>query len=106
MQTVVLVSVLIVSVMAEDMQAASFWPEEHLTGTLRTFLSLDLSALVFVLAIKTAFLLGEQNDQELSFARNRLSLSIVYAKDEGNLYFCVKENNHFCLIVIHFQVCY
>ena len=60
MQTVVLVSVLIVSVMAEDMQAASFWPEEHLTGTLRTFLSLDLSALVFVLAIKTAFLMGEK----------------------------------------------
>ena len=50
--------------MAEDMQAASFWSEEHLTGTLRTFLSLDLSALVFVLAIKTAFIMGEQNSQD------------------------------------------
>jgi hypothetical protein len=51
--------------MAEDMQALPFWPEEHLTTTLRTFLSLDWSTLVFVLAIKTAFLMGEKNNQEL-----------------------------------------
>ena len=81
---VLLVSVSIASMMAVDMQAVPFWPEEHLPATLRTFLSLDLSALVFVLAIKTAFIMGKQDEKELSFPETRFhNFSVSY--------FCVQK---------------
>ena len=46
-------------VIAEIVEGVTLWSEEPVAATLRTFLTFDWSALVFVVAVKTAFIMGE-----------------------------------------------